>query len=480
MSRIANLFARKPTNSAQPKSFADWQRWAQSADEQSGAAAWRADDQSDLLASALMRDHIGQINHHIKANEPRDLAALLHESLYRHQGDIANPHLYHLALGGTKHVIEDYLSAVEAALQFIADSREAALPKKEKIALLTGAQKNLGQTALLLSGGASMGFFHLGVVKALLENNALPKTICGASVGSLIAGGVCARTDAELLDLFDDNLDEIYRLGLRFLKPATMWQQRSVLDQKQFALCAEENMGIQTFAEAQRHSGRNLCISVSPARARQKPRVLSPNTSPDVLIHNAVVASCAIPGMFPAVKLKAKDADGQQISYLPGESWVDGTFQGDLPMKRLGRLFNVNHFVVSQANPHAVPFLVSRHSRGPVALAADLALSSARSQTAQTLKVLQARVSNPQWHNVLEHGRLLAEQDYKGDINIHPPLSGWMYRNILSNPSIEDLKRYIRMGEQATWPMIAQIRNQMRVPMAVASALKRLQISQPK
>ena len=201
---------------------------------------------------------------------------------------------------------------------------------------------------------------------------------------------------------------------------------------------------------------------------------ISAVTSPDVLVHSAVIASCAIPGVFPPVRLQSRSADGQTHAYLPGESWVDGTFQGDLPMKRLGRLYNVNHFIVSQVNPHAIPFLVSRHGRGATALATDMALSSARTQTAQAIKVIQARIQNPHIHNVLEHGRLLAEQEYKGDINIHPPLSGWMYRRILSNPDAKALKRYIDMGERATWPRIAEIRNQTRLQKKVAQCAARL------
>jgi TAG lipase/steryl ester hydrolase/phospholipase A2/LPA acyltransferase len=32
-----------------------------------------------------------------------------------------------------------------------------------------------------------MGMYHIGVIKALYEKNLLPKIICGASAGSIIA-----------------------------------------------------------------------------------------------------------------------------------------------------------------------------------------------------------------------------------------------------------------------------------------------------
>jgi TAG lipase / steryl ester hydrolase / phospholipase A2 / LPA acyltransferase len=33
--------------------------------------------------------------------------------------------------------------------------------------------------------------------------------------------------------------------------------------------------------------------------------------------------------------------------------YTDGSIESDLPMQQLGELFNVNHFVVSQVNPHS-------------------------------------------------------------------------------------------------------------------------------
>jgi len=454
-------------------SYSDWLSAAEALDELTGEATWREDCESPEIAGDLIKADITALTDLERQGDLQALAARLHESVYRHQGDIGNPHLYAVAVAGTKHLIDDYLDSVASAIRCLVEVDDANVSATDKLQMLQNAQLNLGGPALMLSGGASMGFFHLGVVKALLEQGLLPKVLCGASIGSLIAGGVCARSDAELTELFTD-LDEIYRFGIRFLKPLDIWQKRAVLDQDQLLRCAEENVGDLTFSEAAAKSGRYLCISVSPSRARQKPRVLSAISSPEVLVPNAVAASSAIPGLFPPVALQARNAAGEQLPYLPEERWVDGTFQSDLPTKRLGRLFNVNHFIVSQVNPHAIPFMVSRGSKGPMALAADFALSSARVQTAQALKVIQKRVRNDSLYHLLEHGRLMAEQDYRGDTCIHPPMSAWMYRRMISNPSVADLKQYIQMGERATWPQIALIRNQTRIQRKVAQAVKQL------
>lgn len=55
-------------------------------------------------------------------------------------------------------------------------------------------------------------------------------------------------------------------------------------------------------------------------------------------------------------KFVAENADVRAL----GSPHVDGSVQSDLPMKRLAELFNVNHFIVSQVNPHIAPFLRNR------------------------------------------------------------------------------------------------------------------------
>ncbi|KAI3869073.1 hypothetical protein MKX03_005015 [Papaver bracteatum] len=64
----------------------------------------------------------------------------------------------------------------------------------------------------------------------------------------------------------------------------------------------------------------------------------------------------------------AKDRSGEIVPYhhpfhlgpdeiLPVRRWRDGSLESNLPMIQLKELFNVNHFIVCQANPHIAPFL---------------------------------------------------------------------------------------------------------------------------
>ena len=51
---------------------------------------------------------------------------------------------------------------------------------------------------MVLSGGANLSIFHNGVIKALQENDLLPRVICGTSAGSLFAAGICTLKRYEM------------------------------------------------------------------------------------------------------------------------------------------------------------------------------------------------------------------------------------------------------------------------------------------
>lgn len=53
------------------------------------------------------------------------------------------------------------------------------------------------------SGGAALGFYHVGVVKALMENNLMPRVIGGSSAGGILCSMLGTRTDEECFqDMF--------------------------------------------------------------------------------------------------------------------------------------------------------------------------------------------------------------------------------------------------------------------------------------
>lgn len=47
----------------------------------------------------------------------------------------------------------------------------------------------------MLSGGATFGKYHFGVIKALHEQDLLPKIICGSSAGAISASALACLGD---------------------------------------------------------------------------------------------------------------------------------------------------------------------------------------------------------------------------------------------------------------------------------------------
>ena len=115
-----------------------------------------------------------------------------------------------------------------------------------------------------------------------------------------------------------------------------------------------------TFQEAYNRARRILSICVSSASVYELPRLLNYITSPNVMIWSAVAASCSVSFLFSAAQLLVKNPiTGENTPWNPTpQKWIDGSVDNDLPMTRLAEMFNVNHFIVSQVNPHVVPFLV--------------------------------------------------------------------------------------------------------------------------
>jgi len=380
------------------------------------------------------------------------LAAHLHESVHRHLSDLSSPELYSVALAGTKHVVSDFLGEIERGLRWLAKHPEPGLDARTRRRRFERAARVYGRSALVLSGGATLGFIHLGVVKGLWSEGLLPDILSGASTGAMVAAGVCTRTDAELAELFANpdllRLDGLKRVGLLAGLRRGAW-----LDADQIETVLRDNVGGMTFAEAYATTGRALSISVSPTRHRQKPRLLSHLTAPQVVVVSAVLASSALPGLFPPVQLVERGPGGER-PYIEGERWVDGSIHGDVPKQRLSRLHNVNHFIVSQTNPHVLPFI--RH----------------RQRTVTAVAYGQLRSWVDLGRRVAPRGRLarlansahaMLSQDYQGDIEVHPDLPMRAFRKIMSNPTPADLAHYIRAGERSVWPQIARIRNQTRI-----------------
>ena len=456
------------------KNYVEWQKLAYEVDRKNNLLAWREDESSDLFHSVLLKEHIETMLSLKNEGKGYELANVVQESLSRHFWELNNSKLYTTAYSGTKYLISRYFSVIEECINFICDNDFKELSKNQKIKIFSEGNKIHGNTALLLSGGASFGIYHLGVIKALLEENLIPEIISGSSMGAIVAACVCTKTDMELKQMYS-NLKSIHRVAIRIYKAEEILKKESVLDPSQLKEHIESNVDDLTFLEAYNKTGRVLNITVSATRIRQRPRVLNYLTTPHLLIRQSVLASCALPGIYPAVSLIAKNRKNENIPYMEKEKWIDGSVHLDIPMQRIIRLHNVSRSIVSQANPHVLPFILDNKENNMFSFLSDMIISTLQTQL---LKLLEAGVDLSEkmpWLSVVEKVRSMMEQQYIGDINIYYPMRLDDISKIFANPSQEEFEKFIKLGELATYPKIEFIRDQMKLNRILNHCLNRLQ-----
>jgi hypothetical protein len=122
----------------------------------------------------------------------------------RNFGGIANPRLYSKSRTGTKQLVEDFIEELTVHIRSFChdiDHLDNHIEIRQRIEFLKSLRHSLGNTALLLSGGGSLGIYHIGVLEALLEAGVFPRIIAGSSAGSIIAALICTRTEDEYEDL---------------------------------------------------------------------------------------------------------------------------------------------------------------------------------------------------------------------------------------------------------------------------------------
>jgi TAG lipase/steryl ester hydrolase/phospholipase A2/LPA acyltransferase len=453
------------------ESYEEWLEIAVAHDRRSGADEWRDDDRCEWIHASELRASISRLRRMRKRGETWALVDAFQDTLFRHQGECAQPELYRVARAGTKRVIEEYLAELETCFAYLLDVDEPAVDDAFRLTQVKRIGRVYGRPALLLSGGALLGLFHFGVVKALFDQDLLPRTISGSSMGAIIAAWACVHTDQELRDLFADP-SRINREALAPLPVTRIWRQAALLDQDKLRRFLPTVLGDHTFSRAMRTSRRILNITVSPLRKQQIPRLLNYLSAPEVLVNSAVLASCAIPVAFRPVQLMARRR-GRVEPWLAKERWIDGSVRSDLPFDALRQMLNINHFITSQTNPHVLP-LLSMSPAGP-GLAAALVRaggSTYRHASAQALDILRRHAPGDRLRSQFDKAHGLYSQTYAGtDMHVQLPIRPRLYAKMLTNPSLEEFRDYTRLGERATWPLIPMIRDRTRLSRMFGNAI---------
>lgn len=459
-------------------SYEEWSDIAQEIDALTGMDLWRLDNESTDYNSVLIRERLQQLRTFKRDQAVKPLMRALREGLHHDLGNMGNPLLYCRSLYGTKKLIEDYVDEVCQALNDVCDDELGSISYDEKKRFFEDTAQSFGQPALMLSGGATLGLFHIGVCKALHEQDLLPKVISGSSAGSIMAAMIGAHTDDELQALYDG--EGFYMNAWNFKKWYRGLLGEGFADQKQLETFLRKNIGDLTFEEACARTGRHINVTVSPVHMHQKARLMNELTSPYLMVWSAVLASCAVPVIFPPVTLTAKDEDGGFIPYMPRKQWVDGSVKSDLPRMRLTHLYDVNFFIAVQVNPHIVPFMKDDRERIERAKLASWPSRIIRSElkfhAAGAFDFLRNQVSNEAGRQLLDHAYNIVAQRYYGDVTIGPRGYGIEhYRNMLADPNKERWKWFRVQGERATWPKIAMIRTHSRISQTLNDCIERLE-----
>jgi NTE family protein len=445
--------------------YEDWKEAAIEHDEVSGAARWRQIDQSrryDFVSIRSRLDHLRTLRDH---DDDRGLLFTLNEGIHGNMGGMGRSELYGKSKFGTKQLIEDYVEEVALALEHLASPEVDSIGFEEKLDFFQRASHCFGRSALMLSGSGTLLYFHLGVARALWQERLLPDIISGSSGGALIGSAVCASTDEELDELFEVGLSHGDEQPTGLLARIFRFVASRRMTSNDIWEALEEFLPDLTFEESFKRTGRHMNVSVAPAENHQKSRLLNSDTSPNVFLREAVLASTAIPGFFPAVVLMAKNDQGERQAYLSSRKWVDGSLSEDLPAKRLARLYGVNHYIVSQTNPYVIPFIdTTKRKTDAVSEVKYAMIDTARAWINAGAAIFEKPLSLiPDVQRVTNSALSVINQSYVGDITISPLSKAHNPLRALSWRTQEEISELIDEGERATWPRIERIRIQTRI-----------------
>ncbi|MBF0237105.1 MAG: DUF3336 domain-containing protein [SAR324 cluster bacterium] len=455
--------------------YREWRAIALELDHLEGHEEWKLNKESDDYNYKLIEKRLAQLRKHREENDIPQMIFHLREGLHRNHGNITNPKLYSQTHVGTKHLIEEYIREVAGLLDYLCDNEFEAFPFPEKIRFFDECSRSFGSSALLLSGGAMLGLFHIGVIKALDEHDLIPGVVSGSSVGAVMAGAL--GTFSNLKDLYDP--EKLYLDIWSKLPLAEILKQGTIMDAAQMEFFLKKNVGeYLTLEEAFKITGKHLNVTVSPAIENHATKLLNHLNAPHLLVWSAIMASCAVPGIFPPVQLMAKDQQGNIVPYMADCKWNDGTLTSDLPMKRLAELYNVTHGIVSQVNPHVIPFISDKVTEsGRMGGIKHVIMAEIKTIGKWMIRIVQYVIREKRITQGLDMLHDILDQKYMGDITIRMTPNLTNYANMIKNPSHEFFRNLVLEGERATWPKINMIYHQTQIGQTLEKCVKKLEQS---
>ena len=163
------------------------------------------------------------------------------------------------------------------------------------------------QVGLALGVGVAYGFCHIGVLKVIEEEKIPIDVICGSSIGALLAALWVTGKSAE----------EILEITREFREPKFIWNIVDLtiptvgfIKGKKLYGFLKKHLGSKTFHDVK----LPLKVIASDVK-RKEPKILDRG-----LLADAIMASCAMPGVFMPFKFREEILfDGGVVSPLPTE-----------------------------------------------------------------------------------------------------------------------------------------------------------------
>lgn len=382
------------------KTYEEYLKFAKNVDILTGADIWRESfvssnyDYETVLVLYMMLSNY-DLSKKDDVVKVRDLLITDGPFMTRNFANIGDVSLYSKSLLGTKKLIEVLLRKCNTILD--------AMDKNDLVDsdYFTTCNLSLGHTALILNGGSLFGLYHLGVFKALFNNNYLPKIISGSSMGACMAAMICCLPIQEVNRVLNENgyivnklineeqellkecgygqqdlkfLDDGKGTELNMTKMITNvifkgYSKDIFLFYKYVKLRVCKKM---TFQEAFELTGYKYNIVIYPKEyVITCPTLLNHITTPNVIISSAIDCSLGS-DMVPNCKLLCKNFKGEiedylitsnfKIEYLSPDRYNDSNtdnnyskvFAGEkkTAYEKLTELYNVNNFIISLARPY--------------------------------------------------------------------------------------------------------------------------------
>jgi NTE family protein len=273
---------------------------------------------------------------------------------------------------------------------------------------------------LALSGGAARGIAHVGVLRALQENQIPINYVAGTSAGSLVGGAFASGM----------SIDEIEALGrgLRWRDIGRVTMSRlGVQSNDRLEQFVRDRLPVSRFEELP------TPFAAVATDLKTGAAVIMRDTG-DVAF--AIRASCAIPGWYVPVT----DSDGRQL--------VDGGLVAVVPAS-VARSLGADLVIAVDVNFEGATFLGPSHSVIGVVLQSMLVVQKTAShyQIASSDFVIRPRVGHIRWDEMGRAEELIAA-GYKAGLESIPAIRALIETAIADQPKWYQLRRRKKLSKQ--------------------------------